>query len=97
VVSFSNDVKLTYEPSGELELFVDGQSIILAKGLILRKTVGSSVRGLHWQTFFGGKFTLKPMGHNTTSFHTDLGHTEEWASPTDQYAWFADISGAIVA
>ena len=25
-----------------------------------------------------------------------LGHTEDWASPKDQRAWFADISGAII-
>lgn len=64
--------------NGELELFVDGQSKIHAKGLILRKTADSCVQGMHWQTFFGG-------------------HTEEWASSLDQYAWFTDLSGSIIA
>ena len=41
---------------GEIEVYIDGQSVILAKGLVLRDTEApeSSVQGLHVQTFFGG-------------------------------------------
>jgi hypothetical protein len=42
---------------GEIEVFIDGQSVILAKGLLLRDTDApeSSVQGIHFQTFFGGE------------------------------------------
>jgi len=70
-----NDVGVA---NGELELFVNGRSTILAKGLTLRKSPSSHIQGMHFQTFFGG-------------------HSEEWASPKDQHAWFTDISGAIIA
>ncbi|KAK7691402.1 hypothetical protein QCA50_004801 [Cerrena zonata] len=41
---------------GEIEVFIDGKSVILATGLILRDStaIESRVRGLHFQTFFGG-------------------------------------------
>ncbi|KAI0090833.1 hypothetical protein BDY19DRAFT_905074 [Irpex rosettiformis] len=41
---------------GEIEVFIDGRSVILAKGLILRdeEAPDSHVQGLHFQTFFGG-------------------------------------------
>ncbi|EKM53798.1 polysaccharide lyase family 14 protein [Phanerochaete carnosa HHB-10118-sp] len=41
---------------GEIEVFIDGQSVLHATGLILRDTdaAESSVQGLHFQTFFGG-------------------------------------------
>ena len=42
---------------GEIEVFIDGQSVINATGLILRDPSASEsrIRGLHFQTFFGGK------------------------------------------
>ncbi|CAL1711898.1 unnamed protein product [Somion occarium] len=41
---------------GEIEVFVDGKSVILASGLVLRDSnaASSHVQGLHFQTFFGG-------------------------------------------
>ncbi|KIJ63458.1 polysaccharide lyase family 14 protein [Hydnomerulius pinastri MD-312] len=48
-----------------------------ANGLILREGETSHIKGMHFQTFFGG-------------------HTSDWASPKDQYAWFADVSGVII-
>ncbi|GJF00127.1 hypothetical protein PsYK624_164060 [Phanerochaete sordida] len=67
------------QADGEVEVFIDGRSVLCAKGLILRDADASesSVQGLHFQTFFGG-------------------HSEEWASPKDQKAWFTNISGAIL-
>lgn len=43
---------------GEIEVFIDGQSVITATGLILRDPGASEsrIRGLHFQTFFGGKW-----------------------------------------
>ncbi|EJD01737.1 uncharacterized protein FOMMEDRAFT_22090 [Fomitiporia mediterranea MF3/22] len=63
--------------NGEIEIRINGNSSILATGLILRTTEESAIQGMHFETFFGG-------------------HTLDWASPKDQYAWFADISGAII-
>lgn len=40
--------------NGELELWVNGKSAIHATGLILRTQAESVVRGVHFQTFFGG-------------------------------------------
>ncbi|KAI9063941.1 polysaccharide lyase family 14 protein [Trametes sanguinea] len=67
------------QENGEIEVFIDGISVILASGLVLRTDEGreAHVQGLHFQTFFGG-------------------HTPDWASPKEQRAWFANISGAIL-
>ncbi|KAL7277514.1 hypothetical protein ACG7TL_008435 [Trametes sanguinea] len=67
------------ENGREIEVFIDGKSVILASGLVLRTEEGreAHVQGLHFQTFFGG-------------------HTPDWASPKEQRAWFANISGAIL-
>jgi len=46
-----NDIGVS---NGELELFINGKSTILAKGLILRNSLESFIHGLHFQTFFGG-------------------------------------------
>lgn len=77
---------------GELELWVDGKSVIKAGGLVLRGNGGepnvgdgcgwnkgeaSRIKGLQFQTFFGGS-------------------SKEWASPKKQRAWFADVTGVIV-
>ncbi|KAJ7069302.1 polysaccharide lyase family 14 protein [Mycena amicta] len=78
-ISIAFRVKLNHigKEDGELELFVDGKSVIDVSGLVFRTTDQSRIKGAHFQTFFGG-------------------HTAEWASPKDQRAWFADVTGAIV-
>ncbi|KAI0320561.1 hypothetical protein OF83DRAFT_567460 [Amylostereum chailletii] len=63
---------------GEVEVYVDGKSVIHATGLSLRDDPTSHVKGMHFQTFFGG-------------------HTPDWASPCDQRAWFASVTGGIVS
>ncbi|KAJ7617452.1 polysaccharide lyase family 14 protein [Mycena polygramma] len=62
---------------GELELWVNGKSVIKVVGLMLRDSERSRIKGAHFQTFFGG-------------------HTDEWASPKDQRAWFADLTGVVI-
>ncbi|KAI0333233.1 hypothetical protein GY45DRAFT_1368496 [Cubamyces sp. BRFM 1775] len=44
------------EQNGEIEVFIDGNSVLLATGLVLRTQEGPDARmqGLHLQTFFGG-------------------------------------------
>ena len=42
--------------SGEVELWVNGSSVIKATGLILRDEEASHIKGMHFQTFFGGAY-----------------------------------------
>jgi hypothetical protein len=49
---------LTGEVTGELQLWVDGKSVISVAGLRLRDARDSHVQGLHFQTFFGGASAL---------------------------------------
>lgn len=63
---------------GEIELFVNGKSVIHATEIIIRTKSSSVFRGGHMQTFFGGS-------------------TDDWATPLNQAAWFADISAASIA
>jgi hypothetical protein len=78
---------------GELELWVDGKLVISVGGLILRVNTASRFQGAHFETFFGGK-TSAALIINTSE--RIVGHTEDWASPKDQRAWFANVSGAIL-
>ncbi|KAI0030873.1 hypothetical protein K488DRAFT_79393 [Vararia minispora EC-137] len=39
---------------GEVELYVDGRSVIRVVGLRLREDAAARVKGMHFQTFFGG-------------------------------------------
>ena len=48
-------IPLTWLLTGELELFVSGTSVISVRGLTLRSRPTSRVKGLHFQTFFGGE------------------------------------------
>jgi len=63
------------------------------KGLIYRVNSASKVQGAHFETFFGGKVLIWLIIHFLE--HT-AGHTDDWASPKDQRAWFANVSGAIL-
>ena len=42
------------EADGEVQLWIDGVSVIHATGLILREDMEAHIKGLHFQTFFGG-------------------------------------------
>lgn len=44
---------------GEMELFVGGESVIKADGLVLREAAGN-FRGVMYQTFFGGMLYSHP-------------------------------------
>ncbi|KAF9257931.1 polysaccharide lyase family 14 protein [Marasmius fiardii PR-910] len=65
------------EEDGELELWIDGLSVIFIRGLSFRDSEAAIIKGMHFQTFFGG-------------------HAEDWASPKDQRAWFADVTGVSI-
>ncbi|KAJ3487085.1 hypothetical protein NLI96_g3771 [Meripilus lineatus] len=40
--------------NGELEMFVDGQSVVNVGGLVLTNSTSGRIRGMQFQTFFGG-------------------------------------------
>jgi len=63
--------------NGEIEVYVDGRSMLLVDRVALCEEPTARICAAHFQTFFGG-------------------HTQDWASPRDQRAWFASISGAVV-
>ncbi|TFK33788.1 hypothetical protein BDQ12DRAFT_707183 [Crucibulum laeve] len=63
--------------NGEVQLWIDGVSAMNIDGLELRYSKDSTLKGFHFQTFFGGS-------------------TAEWASPKEQKAWFADLTGVII-
>lgn len=94
---FSHEERSRRVP-GEVEVFIDGRSVILAKGLILRDedAAESSVQGLHFQTFFGGERFRCFCAELSLIMCVSAGHTEEWACPKDQKAWFTNVSGAIL-
>ncbi|KAF8963165.1 polysaccharide lyase family 14 protein [Flammula alnicola] len=40
--------------NGEIQLWIDGESVINVDGLTLRETEAGRIKGMHFQTFFGG-------------------------------------------
>lgn len=40
--------------SGEIQLWIDGVSVITVNGLQLRESTEGKIKGMHFQTFFGG-------------------------------------------
>jgi hypothetical protein len=40
--------------NGQIELFVNGESVINAQGLVLRNSADGRIRGIQMQSFFGG-------------------------------------------
>ncbi|KAJ3511261.1 hypothetical protein NLJ89_g4204 [Agrocybe chaxingu] len=70
--------------NGEVQLFVNGKSVINVSGLILRDSAAGRIRGMQMQTFFGGTSTLSvPVSK------------PNFASPKDQDLYFSDFSVAI--
>jgi Polysaccharide lyase 14 len=46
---------LTVYCIGEIQLWIDGISAISVSGLTLRDTEEGKIKGMHFQTFFGGE------------------------------------------
>ena len=42
--------------NGEIQLFVNGKSVINVSGLVLRNSAAGRIRGMQFQTFFGGTY-----------------------------------------
>lgn len=47
------------EANGEIELFVNGESVINVSGIIIRDSSAGRIRGIQVQSFFGGKSPMK--------------------------------------
>lgn len=44
------------QANGELEVFINGNSVINVSGLVLSDSSSGRIRGIQFQTFFGGMF-----------------------------------------
>ncbi|TDL19278.1 hypothetical protein BD410DRAFT_830416 [Rickenella mellea] len=78
-VTVAERIKMSdpHKANGEVQIWINGNSVINVKGLEFRNTTDSVIQGMHFQIFFGGS-------------------TSDWASPINQKAWFADVSGAVI-
>lgn len=47
------------EANREIELFVNGESVINVSGIIIRDSSAGRIRGIQVQSFFGGKSPMK--------------------------------------
>jgi hypothetical protein len=82
--------------NGQIEVYVEGKSVIKLNGLVLRNNDAGRIRGIQMQTFFGGGLGVCPLDPVQTIAHPVApGHTAEWASPKAQDLFFADFSVAI--
>lgn len=66
------------QANGELELFVEGISVIRVAGLILRARGEGKVRGIQMQTFFGGAYLFSQI---VSCFPTWICVASSWGSP----------------
>jgi hypothetical protein len=58
--------------NGQLEVFVNGQSIINVSGLVLRNSEEGRIRGIQMQTFFGGHEAQWASPKNQDAFFSDF-------------------------
>lgn len=57
---------------GELELFVDGKSVINVSGLKIRDSSKGKIRGIQMQTFFGGSETKFKSPKSQNAYFSDF-------------------------
>ncbi|KAH8100339.1 hypothetical protein BXZ70DRAFT_184907 [Cristinia sonorae] len=58
--------------NGELELFVDGKSVVNVGGLIIRNDPAGRIRGMQFQTFFGGSDASWASPEDQKAFFSDF-------------------------
>lgn len=58
-----NDVN---EANGEIELFVNGESVIKVTGIIIRDSSAGRIRGMQIQSFFGGESAVVQEGRGAS-------------------------------
>jgi len=86
----------TANTDGELELWVNGKSVIHATGLVIRADPTTVFRGAHMQTFFGGDTADWASPINQTSWFADISAASvaSGASSEDGGAPYPLSSGA---
>jgi len=57
---------------GEIQVFVDGVSVIHATGVVLRERAETVFRGAHVQTFFGGSSAPYASPKNQSAYFGDV-------------------------
>lgn len=60
------------QANGELELFFNGQSVINVSGVIIRDTDEGRIRGVQFQTFFGGSDATWATPTDVDSYFSDI-------------------------
>ncbi|KIM49680.1 polysaccharide lyase family 14 protein [Hebeloma cylindrosporum] len=60
------------QANGEIQLFVNGKSVINVGGLILRDSAAGRIRGMQMQTFFGGSHPEFASPKNQDVFFSDF-------------------------
>lgn len=60
------------QADGELELFVNGESVINVNGLVLRNSASGKMRGYQMQTFFGGSSSDFATPKEQTAYFADF-------------------------
>jgi len=60
------------QANGEIEMFVNGKSVINVSGLILRAHDGGRIRGIQAQTFFGGSHDQFRAVQDSNAYFSDF-------------------------
>ncbi|OSD02122.1 polysaccharide lyase family 14 protein [Trametes coccinea BRFM310] len=60
------------QSNGELELFVEGQSVFTVKGLVFRDSDAGRIRGIQMQTFFGGSEAQWASPKDQSTYFSDF-------------------------
>jgi hypothetical protein len=64
--------------NGELEIWYNGDRVIILDRVIIRDSCESRIRGLMMQTFFGGKWRMPRCGHQV--LRTDINLEPGWGA-----------------
>ena len=85
------------QANGEMQLFVDGESVINVSGLVLRDQDAGRIYGMQVQTFFGGACLSyhRLLNKQRLTLLLLIGSDSSWASPSNQQSYFSDFSVAI--
>lgn len=84
------------QANGEIELIVDGKSVLAVKGIKMRKTDVGRIRGIQMQSFFGGQLICDWLFNQFLTLFIP-GSTTEWATPKDQDVYFTDFSVQVLS
>jgi len=57
-------INFIYIYKGEIQLWIDGTSVINVSGLMLREEEASHIKGMHFQTFFGGIYLTAGLSYH---------------------------------